>query len=258
MRVLGEETVGRVRVLRLQRPRQRNALSGELAEALEAALRTADRDPDVGAILLVGEGKSFSAGGDLGEFRALSGLGPAQLYGEGRLGLGLFGMQDELGTPLVAAVHGHVLAGGIGLLLLSHLALAAADTEFGLPEIELGLFPYTVLPLLARAVGSRRALELALTGRRFSASEALGLGIVHEVVERQEDLYALALGRATALAERDPLAVRTGLEAYRLVASDGLREKLWHLGLLRNLAIGGPALRAAVDRFRSAHGGDGP
>ena len=254
MTMLAQEDVGRVRILRLMRPRQRNALSGELAQALEAALRQADRDPGVGAILLVGEGKSFCAGGDLVEFGALSALDPSQLYADGRLGLGLFGMQEELGTPLVAAVHGHVLAGGMGLLLLSHVAVAAEGTEFGLPEIELGLFPYTVLPLLARAVGARRALELALSGRRFGTEEAVSLGIVHDVVAAA-DVYAAALERARALSERDPLAVRTGLEAYRALAGEDMRHLLEHVGLLRNLAFGAPALRLAVDRFLAERGG---
>lgn len=248
MTVLGQEDVGRVRVLRLMRPQQRNALSGELAQALESALRAADRDPSVGAIVLCAEGKSFCAGADLREFAALSGRDPVELYTEGRLGLGLFAMHEELQTPLVAAVHGHVLAGGVGLLLLSHVALAARDTQFGLPEIEIGLFPYTVLPLLARAVGPRRALELALTGRRFDAEEALRLGIVHAVVEG-EDLYAGALESARLLAGRDPLAVRTGLAAYRAVTGGGGADRMEHLALLRNLAFGAPTLRAAAQRL---------
>lgn len=206
---------------------------------------------DIGRVgVLCAEGQSFCADGDLEEFAALSALDLAQLYTEGRVGIGLFALQEQMQAPLLVAVHGHVLAGGMGLLLLSHIALAAPQTQFGLPEIEIGFFPYTVLPLLARAIGSRRALELALLGRRSDAEQALSWGLVHGVVER-EDLYAATLRCAKELADRDPLTLRTGLGAYRAVADGDLGGLSGHLSLLRNLGFGAPALGQAVSRMQA-------
>ena len=254
--LLGKEDIGRVRVLRLMRPNQHNALSQELAALLEAALLAADQDAKVGAIVLCAEGESFCTGGDLDEFAALSALDPGQLYTEGRVGIGLFALHETMQTPLLAAVHGHVLAGGMGLLLLAHIALSAPQTQFGLPEIELGFFPYTVLPLLARAIGARRALELALSGRRFDEQEALSLGLIHGVVDRG-DLVASTISRAQEMAERDPLAVRTGLGAYQAVAARDMDQLFEHLLLLRNLALGAPALRQSVSAMKTHRQGSG-
>jgi methylglutaconyl-CoA hydratase len=246
-----QETQGRVRLVFLNRPDKRNALSAELADAVEAALRAADRDPSVGAIVLAARGPAFCAGGDLAEFHQLSQRDPAALYDQGRAGVGLFGLPAVLGTPVVAAVHGHVLGGGMGLLLVAHLAVAGASTRFGLPEMERGLFPYTVFPLLVRAVGERRALALALSARSLGADEALAWGLVDDVVPEPQ-----VLGHALALAQRlaavSPIVVRTGLEAAR-ASMGSMDTRMDHLVLLRNLALSSPDLRERASRFLAGH-----
>ena len=255
MNFVEQDTQGRVRFLYLNRADKRNALSAELADAVECALRAADRDSGVGAIVLAARGPAFCAGGDLAEFHQLSQLGPAALYDQGRVGVGLFGLPAVLGTPVVAAVHGHVLGGGIGLLLVAHLAVAAAGTRFGLPEMERGLFPYAVLPLLVRAVGERRALAMALSARPFGCDEALAWGLVDDVVPEDQ-----VLGHAVALAQRlavvSPVVVRTGLEAAR-AEMGSLGTRMDHLVLLRNLALSSPDLRERAARFLAGRGPEG-
>ena len=250
MSILEVEARGRVRVLHLNRPEKRNALSGVLADAIEAALREGDRDPAVGAMVLAGRGPTFSAGADLAEFLELARLDPAGLYERGRTGLGLFGLQAELQTPVVAAARGHVLAGGVGLLLVAHLAVGADDLVLGLPEIRRGLFPYTVLPLLARAVGERRAMALALSGRTISADTALDWGLVDAVVPAEQVLDR-AMEEAERLAAVDPVVIRSAMEAYRALGAGALQPRLAHLALLRNLALSAPGLAAAAEAFLS-------
>lgn len=251
-----QETQGRVRLVFLNRADKRNALSAELAGAVERALVAADGDPGIGAIVLAARGPAFCAGGDLAEFHQLSQLGPAALYDQGRAGVGLFGLPAVLGTPVVAAVHGHVLGGGLGLLLVAHLAVAAEGTRFGLPEMERGLFPYTVFPLLVRAVGERRALALALSARSLGADEALAWGLVDDVVPATQVLsHALAL--AQRLAAVSPLVVRTGLEAAR-AGMGSLGTRMDHLVLLRNLALSSPDLRERAARFVAGPGPEDP
>ncbi len=247
MSLVEQETQGPVRLVYLNRPRKRNALSAELADAVERALAVADADPAIRAVVLAARGPAFCAGGDLAEFRHLSRLSPQALYDQGRAGVGLFGLPAALGTPVVAAAHGYVLGGGLGLLLVAHLAVAAEGTRFGLPEMERGLFPYTVFPLLERAVGERRALALALSARSLEADEALAWGLVDEVVPESQVL-ARALALAHRLATVSPLVVRTGLEAARAGAGP-LRTHMDHLVLLRNLALSEPDLQAHAARF---------
>ncbi|BDG59821.1 enoyl-CoA hydratase/isomerase family protein [Caldinitratiruptor microaerophilus] len=242
--------------LSLDRPERRNALGSELMSALEDALRDAARDPAVRAILLTGEGESFCAGGDLDEFRTYGSLDPTALYERARGGTGLLRLAFELTTPLVVAAHGHALAGGMGLVAMAHVALAAEGTVFGLTEIQVGLFPYTILPLVVRAVGPRRALELALTGRRFQAQEALGMGLVHRVVPRDQ-LLGAAQEVALELAGRSPVAVQTGLEAWNALRTWDPGPALDHLSLLRNVAFGSPQLRAGIERFLGRRRGSG-
>jgi methylglutaconyl-CoA hydratase len=166
----------------LARPDRRNALDYAAVGELLAGLAALEADDGVGAVLLHGEGPSFCAGGDLAEFQR--GLGtPA--YDFHRTGGGwaeLMMAIPRMSKPVVAAVHGHALAGGCGIVAAADVAIAADGTQLGTSEIKIGLFPIIVYPTLARAIGPRAARELALTGRRVSADEAVRIGLVHRVV----------------------------------------------------------------------------
>lgn len=208
-------SAGRVLRLALSRPDKRNALNLELCRALVEAMEAADRDPAVGAILLTGNGKSFCAGMDLREFADVDARAVSQVHEQ------LFTIGARLGKPLIAAVHGAALAGGTGLAANCHIVIATADATFGLTEIRLGLWPFLVFRAVAAAMGERRTVELALTGRVLGAVEAREFGLVHEIAADGE---ARAMEVASALAESSPTAMRSGLQCVQEV-----RGKDWKL-----------------------------
>lgn len=164
------------------RPERRNPLDYATVEALNESLRAADSDSEVRCVLLRGEGKGFTAGGDLAEFRAQLDSTSLDYHQTGAPWADLLTLIPRMSKPVVAAPHGFVMAGGVGIVAAADVAVAAQGTVFGTSEIKIGFFPLMILPTLQRAVGARQAGELALTGRRFDAQEALRMGLVHQVL----------------------------------------------------------------------------
>ena len=193
---------GRLISIALNRPEKRNALNVQLCRELVQALEAAEKDAAIGAILLSGNGKCFCAGMDLSE------ISSADTDEITRVQEQLFTIGGRLTKPLVGAVQNAALAGGTGLAANCHIVIAREDALFGLTEIKLGLWPFLVFRSITAAVGERRAVELALTGRIISASEARELGLVHEVATHLEKR---AFEVAAALAESSPTAIRSGL-----------------------------------------------
>jgi enoyl-CoA hydratase/carnithine racemase len=206
--VLEIQRDGRLCKLALNRPEKRNALNIQLCRELVHALDAAEKDPGIGAILLTGNGKCFCAGMDLNEVTEATTTEITSVQEQ------LFTVGGRLTKPLVAAVQNAALAGGTGLVANCHLAIARIDAVFGLTEIRLGLWPFLVFRAMTAAMGERRAVELALTGRVFDADEAHELGLVHHVTD---DLEKQALETATALANSSPTAIRSGLTFVREV-----------------------------------------
>jgi enoyl-CoA hydratase/carnithine racemase len=192
------------RVLRitLNRPDKRNALNSELCRELVDALNNANRDSHVGAIVLSGNGPVFSAGMDLQEVAHLSPQSLSNVHEQ------LFTVGARLGKPLVAAVTGSAFGGGLGLVANCHVVIAQNEAKFGLTEIRLGLWPFLVFQAVAAALGERRSVELAITGRIFDAAEAKNLALVHEVAG---DASARAMEVARGISEFSPTAIRSGL-----------------------------------------------
>jgi enoyl-CoA hydratase len=214
--VLLAEQRGHVRALTLNRPAQRNSLSPELLAALRAALQAADGDPAVRVISLTGAGdRAFCSGADLGSAASAGEAGLLGAHEARRSYAGLLYDISRLGKPLVAKVNGAALAGGLGLLCACDFAVAADDVKFGLPEIDLGLFPYMALAPLVRTVGRRAALDLALTGRKLDAQEARAIGLVNRAVPRAT-LDAAAEELLTTLAAKSPAVLRLGRRAFHL------------------------------------------
>jgi enoyl-CoA hydratase len=195
----------------LDRPEALNALSEPLLVELVAALRGLDEDPSVRCIVLTGAGeRAFAAGADI---REMAGDTPASLLLHDR-----FTRWDEVAatrTPLVAAVRGVCLGGGLELALLCDLLIAGDDASFGQPEVRIGVIPGAGgTQRLTRAIGKARAAELILTGRRIDAAEADRLGFVTRVVPAAETVAA-ALELAAAIAAMPPLAVLAAVDAIR-------------------------------------------
>lgn len=194
---------GRVLQIALNRPEQHNSLTAEMCRELVDAINRANRDPRVGAILLTGNGESFSAGMDLRELGNVTAEMISNVHEQ------LFTLSMRLGTPLVGAVDGFALGAGAGLAANCHILVASPKARFGLTEIKLGLWPFLVFRAMQAAVGERRAVEMALTGRVFDAEEALRYGLIQEIVE---DPGARALEIAKAVSNNSPTATRSGLD----------------------------------------------
>jgi enoyl-CoA hydratase/carnithine racemase len=195
---------GRLLRIALNRLEKRNALNAALCYDLTAALGEAQADAGVGAILLTGNGASFSAGMDLDEVLTPAGAALADVHER------LFTAFAWMEKPLIAAVQGNALAGGTGLAANAHIVIAADDARFGLTEIRIGLWPFLIFRAVVAAVGERRAVELSLSGRIFGAAEGQAYGLVHQVVPAA-DLEARARELAGAIAGSSPLAIESGL-----------------------------------------------
>jgi enoyl-CoA hydratase/carnithine racemase len=211
---LREELRGHALWLVLDRPAQRNALSLSLIATLRDALRRADQDGAVRAVCIGGAGdKSFCSGMDIASMAAAISAGALAANDARRSYADLLLELSQLGKPVVAAVNGAVMGGGMGLLAACDLAVAADDARFGTPEIELGIFPYMALAPLSRCIGRRAALELCFTGRRIDAAEARAIGLVNRVVPRAE--LGAAMDELLAnLCDKSPLALRMGRRAF--------------------------------------------
>jgi methylglutaconyl-CoA hydratase len=166
----------------LNRPEVHNAFDDRLIAELTAALTTLAADAAVRAVVLTGAGRSFSAGADLNWMRRCATYGEEENLADARALAKLMATLDELSKPTVARVNGAALGGGTGLVACCDIALASADAKFGTTEVRLGLIPAVIGPYVMAAVGGRQARRLVLTGERIAATEALRLGLVHEVV----------------------------------------------------------------------------
>jgi enoyl-CoA hydratase/carnithine racemase len=231
--LLREERHGAVAVLQLNRPEARNALSPDLMEELGAALERLDQDDEVRAIVLAGSDEVFAAGADIRALRDRS-FGEALFHPTAAFWRRIAGCR----TPLIAAVSGYALGGGCELALACDMIVADDRAEFGQPEITLGIIPGGGgTQRLARALGKQRAMELVLTGRRFTAKEAHEWGLVNRVVGRSAWLNeAIDLGRVVASAP--PLAAKLAKRAVLAADEVGLSAGLDQERRLYELAMG--------------------
>jgi methylglutaconyl-CoA hydratase len=243
------ETAGGVRTLVLARPDRRNALNAELVAALTAALADAASDPATRVVLLRGEGPDFCAGADLADLERLaeSADPSANLADAQALGALLVVMRRHP-RPIVAAVHGHALAGGAGLATACDLVVARDDAVFGYPEVHMGFVPAMVMALLRRIVGEKVAFELVVRGDRIGAEEAAGLGLVNRVIPAAEWEAGVA-AYAAELAGRSATAV--SLIKRLLYGMDGLsfEEAIARGAEVNVLARLTPDTRAGLRRF---------
>lgn len=211
----------------INRPEKRNALNVGVMAELRTAFARARDDGAVRVVVLTGAGdKAFSAGGDLGGFTGQESR-VAQHHLRGNL-VGLFEDMARLGKPVVARVNGHALAGGFGLLCACDLAIASEQAEFGMPEINMGLWPFIITAVVRNVVPERTALELMMTGVRIDASEAKRLGIVNNVVA-SGDLDTRVDELCETLASKSPLIMRLGKDSFAASRGMGFREALDYL-----------------------------
>ena len=203
-----------VATLTLNRPEQRNALSGQLLGELVDAVKRVRDSEEVRAMVLTGAGdKVFCAGADLGGFAAEVPL--VQKHYASDLFLEFFRLMPRLGKPSLCAANGHVLAGGMGLALSCDLVLAREGIRFGTPEINVGAFPYMIMAIIYRNLPRKKVNEMMLLGEQVSAEQAVEWGLANRVVPKR-DFESVVAEWAGKLAAKSPLLMRLGHDAmYR-------------------------------------------
>lgn len=219
----------------IARAEKRNALNVTVMRELHEAFVRARDDEAVHVVVLTGDGdKAFSAGGDLGGFTAdQSKVQQHLLRGQFAETLDLI---RRLGKPVVARVNGHALAGGFGLMCACDIVVAVDEASFGMPEIDMGLWPFIITAPVAWRLGGPVALELMMTGRRIDAAEAERIGAVNHITTRDaldktvEDLVA-------TLASKSPIVMRLGKDAFYRSLDMGYRESLDYLHSMLGICL---------------------
>jgi len=195
---------GRVLRITINRPEKRNALDAETCQQLADAVDSVQKDHAIGSILLESTGQIFCAGMDLDEVLSPDAASRTAIHER------LFTMGARSLKPIIAAVQGPALGGGVGLVANAHVVVAAQGTSFGLTEVRIAMWPFVIFRAVERAVGERRATELALTTRIFSANDALAWGLIHEIapaIEVEDRAWALA----SQIADSSSEAIHSGL-----------------------------------------------
>jgi methylglutaconyl-CoA hydratase len=192
-------------------PEKHNAFDDGLVADLSAAFEAAGRDDAVRVVVLEGEGKSFSAGADLGWMQRMADYSDAENLADARKLAGMMCILNELPRPTIARVQGAAFGGGVGLVAACDIALASQAANFCLSEARLGLIPSVISPYVVEAIGARAARRYFQTAEQFDADTALALGLVHEVVPadqldtRLEEMVGILLknGPAAMAASKD-------------------------------------------------------
>lgn len=215
------EQDGRIHIITINRPKQLNALNKATIQELHDALDAANKDENTRVIILTGSGdKAFVAGADIKEFANFNIEQGQELAANGQELL--FNFVQNLSTPVIAAVNGFALGGGLELAMASHMRVASDNAKLGLPEVSLGVIPgYGGTQRLAQLVGRGKAMELITTAAMMDATDAEKWGLVNHVVP-QEELMALAKKLASKIVNNSGSAIQSAIKAVNANYVDGL------------------------------------
>lgn len=224
------ETIDQTGVCRLNRPDKLNAINVPLMTKLVEALERFDADERVRCVLITGNERAFAAGADIGEMADAS---MVEMYHRNQFAR--WERIKRVQKPIVAAASGYVLGGGCELMLNCDIIIAAEGTQFGQPEINIGVIPGAGgTQRMTRAIGKARAMDLILTGRFIDADEALRIGLISRVVPR-EHFFDVAMKVCQELCQKAPIALRFAKEAilknYEMPLNEGLEyeRKLFYM-----------------------------
>jgi enoyl-CoA hydratase/carnithine racemase len=202
---------GHVATVTLNRPEQRNPLSATMLRDLASAFRWCQQEPDVRVVVLTGAGRSFCAGADLTSFDGE--MSHLERYRSRDLFVELFLLMAELGKPIVGRINGHALAGGFGLACACDLLVAVDTATFGLPEINVGIWPMMIQAILSRNIPRKVLLEMEMLGDRWTAMQLQSVGVINRMVSHDQ-LDASVNEIADALAKKSPVAMRLGRDSF--------------------------------------------
>lgn len=215
------EIKGQVAWITINRPSQLNALNKDTISELRTALDEVNNDPKVGVVILTGSGeKAFVAGADIKEFADFDHKQGMELAKKGQEKL--FDFVENMSKPVIAAVNGFALGGGLELAMASHIRIASKNAKMGLPEVSLGVIPgYGGTQRLPKLVGRGKANEMVFTAGMISAEEALKWGLVNEVCE-QEELIERVEKMASKILNNSPMAIQSAIKAINAGYVDGV------------------------------------
>lgn len=215
------ETNDFVTYITINRPSQLNALNKQTIQDLNLALQNCDADSNTGVIILTGSGeKAFVAGADIKEFADFTIAEGGILASHGQEIL--FDYVENFPKPIIAAINGFALGGGLELALSAHIRVASLNAKMGLPEVSLGVIPgYGGTQRLAQLVGRGRANEMIFTAGMISAEDALNYGLVNSIVE-QKDLIETCEGIARKILKNSPMAIRSAIKAVNAGFKNGV------------------------------------
>ena len=219
---------GAVARVTLNRPDVRNAFNDTVIGELTAVFEALGGDTSLRAIVLAAEGKAFCAGADLNWMKAMAGYSWDENHADASRLAHMLWTLYRCPVPVIARVQGDVYAGGVGLVSVCDIVVAAESAGFCLSEAKLGLLPATIGPYVVRAMGEQAARRYFVTAERFSAAEAHRLGLVHELVADAQALDATVDALVAALLANGPMAVRACKRLVQDVAhapiTDALRD----------------------------------
>jgi enoyl-CoA hydratase len=247
------ETADRIAVLTIDRPEKLNALNAHIVASLFDTLRELAADDEVRAVIITGAGeKAFVAGADIAELATMTPLSGMVVS---RAGQDAFRFLETMRKPVIAAVNGFALGGGLELALACHLRLASENARLGLPEVKLGIIPgYGGTVRLPRLVGRGRALELILTGEMIDAAEAYRIGLVNRVVP-QPELLNSARAVAATMSANGPVALAMAMDAvdhaFHVGTEDALRLEATLFGLLAGTSDMKEGMAAFLEKRKS-------
>jgi enoyl-CoA hydratase len=213
-----ENHIGQITI---NRPSKLNALNVATIQELHNAFETLESNNDVNVIIITGEGeKAFVAGADISEFANFSVDEGAQLATQGQELL--FDFVENLKTPVIAAVNGFALGGGLELAMACHFRVASDNAKMGLPEVSLGVIPgYGGTQRLPQLIGKGRAMELIMTAGMIDAETAKIYGLVNHVVP-QSELLEFTKSIATKIIRNSPMAIKKAIKAINANYKDGV------------------------------------
>lgn len=199
-------------IVTVNRPKKLNALNGDTIKELHLAFKSLNDDKSVKVIIVTGSGeKAFVAGADIKEFADFSVEEGTELARKGHEIL--FNFVQNMGTPVIAAVNGFALGGGLELAMAAHFRVASSNAKMGLPEVSLGVIPgYGGTQRLPQLVGKGKAMEMIMTAGMITAEEAKSCGLVNYVVE-QEELIPLCEKLANRIMKNSSVAIATAISS---------------------------------------------
>jgi enoyl-CoA hydratase/carnithine racemase len=238
----------------LDRPEKRNIMGFDFFQDLITHFRRFDADPDVRVVVIRGEGKSFTAGIDLAQLGSLMGDGSAASRESLRKqildGQESMNLIEKCRKPVIAAVHSHCIGGGVDLISACDIRIASADAVFSVRETKIGVIADVgTLQRLPSIIGQGWFRELALTGRDFSAQEALQMGLVTRICENREALIETARSLAAEIAANAPLTVQGTKDVILFSRDQGIYPGLHYVAQKNATAIHSEDLLEALNAF---------